>query len=78
MNTVRLVGTTSLDGTLSLRVPLGTPSTEYEVIVVAQATLPTRPPADPWARTDEIHARLAAAGRDYGDSTQEIREDRDR
>lgn len=31
-----------------------------------------------WAEVDAIRERLAATGRDFGDSVQDIREDRDR
>jgi hypothetical protein len=31
-----------------------------------------------WAAADVIRARLAATGRDFGDSAQDIRADRDR
>lgn len=36
------------------------------------------PKADPWAVVDLIREHLAASGRDFGDSTELIREDRDR
>ena len=35
-------------------------------------------PAKIWAEVDAIRQRLAATGRDFGDSVQDIREDRDR
>ena len=36
------------------------------------------PAEDPWAAVDLIRNRLAATGRDFGDSTDLIREGRDR
>ncbi len=35
-------------------------------------------PAKVWAKVDAIRNALAATGRDFGDSVQDIREDRDR
>jgi len=32
----------------------------------------------PWTRADVIRQRLAVTGRDFGDSVQDIREDRER
>jgi hypothetical protein len=75
MHTIHAVERTSTDGTLTLRIPLGQPDTEFEVVVVAQ---PKQAPANPWAGADAIRERLAATGRDFGDSVQDIREDRDR
>lgn len=83
MYTTQVTATTGSDGTLTLRLPLGQPDTEFEVVVVAQPTLATNGtitsvPANPWAAADAIRQRLAATGRDFGDSVQDIREDRDR
>jgi hypothetical protein len=36
MQTIHATEKTSSDGTLTLRLPLGLPETEYEVVVVAQ------------------------------------------
>ena len=36
MQTIRAMEKTGKDGTLSLRIPLGKPDTEYEVLVVVQ------------------------------------------
>jgi hypothetical protein len=38
MQTIRAMETTGKDGTLLLRIPLGKPETEYEVLVIVQAT----------------------------------------
>jgi hypothetical protein len=76
MQTIHATEKTASDGTLTLRIPLGQPDTEFEVVVVAQPKLPT--PVNPWAGADAIHQRLAPTGRDFGDSVQDIREDRDR
>lgn len=83
MQTIRMLEKTDKDGTLSLRIPLCQPDSEFEVVVVVQPKLPatggTAPnPANPWAQVDAIRQRLAATGRDFGDSVQDIREDRDR
>ncbi|HEY7330728.1 MAG TPA: hypothetical protein VH592_24015 [Gemmataceae bacterium] len=83
MQTIRLLQKTDKDGTLSLRIPLSQPDSEFEVVVVIQPKLPangTTPPTsvDPWERADTIRQRLAATGRDFSDSAQLIREDRDR
>jgi hypothetical protein len=82
MHTIQALRRTGPDGTLTLTLPLGQPDTEFEVVVVVQpraanGTQPT-PAADPWAGADAIRQRLAATGRDFGDSVQDIREDRDR
>jgi hypothetical protein len=42
MHTIQTRGRTGRDGTLSLRLPLGQPDTEFEVVVVVQP----KPPAD--------------------------------
>lgn len=36
MQTIHTTERTSSDGTLTLRIPLGVPETEYEIVVVAQ------------------------------------------
>ena len=57
---------------------------EFEVVVVVQpkttaTDTPTRSSAaDRWAAIDAFREHLAASGRDFGDSVQDIREDRDR
>ena len=84
MQTIHATEKTASDGTLTLRVPLGQPDTEFEVVVVVQPkTTTTGTPilssaADRWAAIDAFRERLAASGRDFGDSVQDIREDRDR
>jgi hypothetical protein len=84
MQTIHATQKTDGDGTLALSLPLGQPNTEFEVVVVVQAkTTATGKPApssvaDQWARIDAFRERLAASGRDFGDSVQDIREDRDR
>jgi hypothetical protein len=84
MQTIHATQKTGSDGTLTLSLPLGQPNTEFEVVVVVQpkATATGTPApssvADQWARIDAFRARLAASGRDFGDSVQDIREDRDR
>jgi hypothetical protein len=77
MQTIHATQKTGTDGTLTLRVPLGLPDTEFEVVVVVQPKAAANVAADPWAAADAIRARLAASGRDFGDSAQDIREDRD-
>ena len=81
MNVIQTSGTTGSDGMLTLTLPLGQPGTRYEIAVVAQpenSTPPATPPADPWPAIDAFRERLAASGRDFGDSAEDIREDRDR
>jgi hypothetical protein len=83
MRTIHASEKTGSDGTLTLHVPLGQPDTEFEVVLVVQpktanGTPTTRPAADPWAGADAIRQRLAATGRAFRDSVQDIREDRDR
>jgi hypothetical protein len=83
MQAIRLLEKKDKDGTLSLRIPLNQPDSEFEVVVVVQPKLAangmtTPTSADPWARADAIRQRLAATGRDFGDSVQDIREDRER
>jgi hypothetical protein len=81
MNLIQTAGTTNSEGTLTLTLPLGRPDTEFEIVLVVQP----RPsvngavaPADRFAKMDAIRNSLAATGRDFGDSAQDIREDRDR
>jgi hypothetical protein len=77
MQTIRLLEKTDKDGTLSLRIPLCQPDSEFEVVVVVQPK--TQPAAiNPYATMDAIRKALAATGRDFGDSAQDIREDRER
>jgi hypothetical protein len=84
MQTIQISERTGTDGTLNLRVALGRPDTEFDVVLVVQPRAgangtPPRPPAtDRWVAIDAFRERLAATGRDFGDSVQEIREDRDR
>lgn len=83
MQTIRLLEKTDKDGTLSLRIPLSQPDSEFEVIVVVQPKLPapcvTSPTsAAPWERADTIRRRLDGTGRDFSESVQDIREDRER
>jgi plasmid stability protein len=44
--------------------------------ILASALVP--PNANPWAVIDAIREKLAASGRDFGDSTEILREDRER
>lgn len=82
MQTIRLLEKTDKDGTLSLRIPLSQPDSEFEVIVVVQ---PKSPPTgviapsstNPWAKADAIRQRLAATGREFSDSVPDIRADRE-
>ena len=46
MHTIRLREKTGKDGILSLRIPLGRPDAEYEVVVVAQPTTAGATPAE--------------------------------
>ena len=81
MNTIHVREKTGKDGALSLRIPLGQPETEFEVVVVVQpaAVLPVVPlTANPWAAVDAIRNALAATGQTFSDSTEDIREDRNR
>ena len=83
METIHATEKTANDGTLTLRLPLGRPNTEFEVVVIIQARAPANgatipPTADPWAAINAFRERLAASGRVFSDSTELIREDRDR
>jgi hypothetical protein len=82
MQTIQVTGKTSGDGTLTLRVPLGLPDTECELVIVVQPKTAGNgtpgPPADPWAAINAFRERLAASGRVFSDSTELIREDRER
>jgi antitoxin FitA len=52
-------------------------SVEAEARIILEDAL--RPdPAKVWAEVDAIRERLAATGRDFGDSVPDIREDRER
>lgn len=49
MQTIRVMEKTGKDGTLSLRIPLGKPDAEYEVLVVVQPrTTATTPEERGW------------------------------
>lgn len=50
---------------------------EAEATLILKTALQTAKP-DPWAAVDQIRERLASTGRDFGDSTESIREDRRR
>jgi hypothetical protein len=83
MQTIHATEKTGNDGTLTLRLPLGQPDTEFNVVVVVQPKSPangtTRPPVpDPWAAINAFRERLAASGQVFSDSTELVREDRDR
>jgi hypothetical protein len=83
MQTIQIRERTGPDGTLTVRVPLGRPDTEVDVVLIVQpkaaANGAPAPPADSrFAVMDAIRNSLAATGRDFGDSAQDIREDRDR
>jgi hypothetical protein len=83
MQTIHATEKTGSDGTLTLRVSLNQPDTEFEVVLVVQpkatanGTPAPRPAADPWAGINAFRERLAASGRVFSDSTEFIREDRD-
>ncbi len=46
MRTIRVSQKTEADGILSLRIPLGMPAAEYDVIVVVQSKTPAESPED--------------------------------
>jgi hypothetical protein len=76
MQTIQISERTSTDGTLNLRVPLGRPDTEFDVVLVVQPK-GTPAPAGRFATMDAIREQLRATGRTFSDSTELIREDRD-
>ena len=81
MQTIQISERTSTDGTLNLRVPLGRPDTEFDVVVVVQPKATangTVATSNRFATMDAIRTSLAATGREFGDSVRDIREDRDR
>ncbi|MBO0700963.1 MAG: hypothetical protein J2P46_21390 [Zavarzinella sp.] len=83
MQTIQTRERTDPEGTLTVRVPLGRPDTEFDVVLVVQPKAaangtPTAPAANRFAVMDAIRNSLAATGRDFGDSVEDIREDRDR
>ena len=43
METIRVLEKTGKDGMLNLRIPLGKPEAEFEVVVIVQPRLPTSP-----------------------------------
>jgi plasmid stability protein len=49
---------------------------EAEAKAILAAALQTQ--ANPWAEVDAIRERLRATGRDFGDSVEDLREDRAR
>jgi hypothetical protein len=81
MHTIHAAEKTGPDGTLTLRLPLGRPDTEFEVVVVVQPKAVgngSSVPAEPWAAINAFRERLATSGRVFSDSTELIREDRNR
>jgi hypothetical protein len=83
MQTIQTRERTGTDGTLTVRVPLGRPDTEFDVVLVVQPKAgtngpPSTPSPNPFAVMDAIRESLAATGRDFGDSVEDVREDRDR
>jgi hypothetical protein len=48
VQTIRVLEKTAKDGTLSLRIPLGKPDAEYEVLVVLQPMPTTTPEEHGW------------------------------
>jgi hypothetical protein len=48
MQTIRVLEKTGSDGTLSLRIPLGRPEVEYEVVVVLQPRTAVAPEERGW------------------------------
>jgi hypothetical protein len=79
MNLIQTTGTTNGEGTLTLTLPLGRPNTRFEVAVVAQPQTEGGPAAPDWrSAADAIREQLRATGREFSDSTELIREDRDR
>jgi hypothetical protein len=83
MQTIHISQRTGTDGTLTVRVPLGRPDTEFDVVLVVQPKAgangpPPEPATNRFAVMDAIRNSLAATGRDFGDSVEDIREDRDR
>jgi len=79
MNVIHMTGTTNSDGTLTVTLPLGRPNTKFEIAVVVQPKDANgAAPLDWRAAADAIRERLRATGRTFSDSTELIREDRDR
>ncbi|MGL4461983.1 MAG: hypothetical protein ACRC1K_07505 [Planctomycetia bacterium] len=74
---------TDAAGSLALTIPLGRPDAEFDVVVVVQPKPTASGSADPtcgdpWAGSNAIHQRLAATRREFSDSVELVREDRDR
>lgn len=46
MQTIRLFKKSEADGSLALRIPLGKPKTEYEVLVVVQPSVKAKTPEE--------------------------------
>ena len=79
MNLIQTTGTTNGEGTLTLTLPLGRPNTRFEVAVVAQPQPGGGTAAPDWrSAADANREQLRATGRTFSDSTELIREDRDR
>jgi len=79
MNLIQTPGTTNGEGTLTLTLPLGRPNTRFEVAVVAQPQPGGGTTAPDWrSAADAIREQLRATGRTFSDSTELIRQDRDR
>jgi hypothetical protein len=79
MQTIQIRERTDKTGTLSLTIPLGRPDTEFDIAVVAQPREANgAAPLDWRAAADAIREELRTTGRTFSDSTELIREDRDR
>jgi len=59
------------------RAARNTRSVEAEAVSLLTEALPEAKD-DPWAAVKAIHAELKATGRDFGDSVEALREDRNR
>lgn len=77
MHALAATGTSGPDGTLTLSLPVGRPNAAFDAVVVLHPR-PIAPPSDPWAAVNAFRQRLATTGRTFADSTELIREDRDR
>ena len=80
MQTIQIRERTDQSGSLSLRISLGRPETDYEVVVIVQPKAASRSDAaeSPWAVADAIKDRLAARGIAGTNGAELVREDRDR
>ncbi len=76
MQTVHLKATSSAEGQLTISIPNAQPNEQYDVVLVLQQRSGVKyQTMEEYSKlADEIRERLAASGRTFGDSVEDLRE----